>query len=175
MARLILQWLHCLKLFVQLSLFLASPASLPYSPSCLILTLLAYLASGVFLLGDQYSLPVILAMTIIETLLLLAISFIMLKFSRRSERLLQTITALVGANLIMSLVSVPLLMLLPDAPTAEQPGTLTLQLNLLLLFWNLAVISLIFKRAFEIRTIVAGIIAFNYFLLYELLLMNFFP
>jgi hypothetical protein len=66
-------------------------------------------------------------------------------------------------------------MLLPDAPTAEQPGTLTLQLNLLLLFWNLAVISLIFKRAFEIRTIVAGIIAFNYFLLYELLLMNFFP
>jgi hypothetical protein len=174
MTRLLHQWLHCLKLFAQLSVFVSSPANLPYSPACLLLTLLAYLATGFFLLGDQFSLPIIAAMVVIEILLLLAISFIMLKFSKHSERLLQTITALVGVNLFMGLVSIPVFALLPVSPAAEQPGSLTLQINLLLLFWNLAVISLIFKRAFEIRTLFAVIIAFNYFLLYELLLTNLF-
>ena len=36
--------------------------------------------------------------------------------------------------------------------------------NLLLLFWYLAIISLIFKRSFEIRTMTAGFLSFNYFL-----------
>jgi len=168
------QWLICLKIFVQMTLFSASPARLPYSLPCLLLTLLAYVIAGEILLGDQRSFPSILVQIALEFLILYAISYITLKFNGRLERLLQTMTALSGVSLIISLVSIPLVFVLPESPGENEIHPVTLQINLLLLFWNLAVISLIFKRAFGINTLAAGFIAFNYFLLYELLLLNFF-
>jgi hypothetical protein len=62
---------------------------------------------------------------------------------------------------------------LPMGGEAVQP--LTQQVSIVLLVWNLAALSLIFKRSFEIQTVLAGFIAFNYFLLYEFILISLFP
>ena len=174
MQTLIQQWLYCLRHFVLMCLFRSSPSNLPYNFGCIVPTLLAYVVVAELLLGDQRNLFSIMIQVLIEVLILVAISFIILKFVNRSERLLQTLSALIGVNLIISLVSLPIMQLLPETGQGEQIDPLVLQINLMLLIWNLAVISLIFKRAFEIRTIVAGFIAFNYFLFYQLLLINFF-
>lgn len=162
--------LICLKHYIQMSLFFSSPSNLPYNQNCIIYTLVAYVGVGILVLGDQYNLPTIVAIIFIETAIFAAISFIMLKFVKKPERLLQTISALIGVSLIISLISFFFISLLPT-PTDEQQVS---PLALIVLFWNLAVVSLIFKRSFEIRTIVAGFIAFNYFLLYELILINLF-
>ena len=82
-------------------------------------------------------------------------------------------SALIGINLIVSLVSIPVFYLL-SSPTPDQVNPLTLQINVILLVWNLAIISLIFKRSFQINTLLAGFIAFNYFVLYEYILMKLF-
>ncbi len=174
MHSLLSQWLYCLQQYLRISLFRSSPASLPYSHTCILLTVIAYSLVGFLLLHELRSLPSILAQVMVEILLLYAISYAMLRFSHKSERLLQTLSALIGVNLIVSIVGLPIMYLLPEVQPDEPIDPLVLQLNLLLLFWNLAVISLVFKRSFEIRTLTAGFLSFNYFLLYELLLLTLF-
>lgn len=174
MKHLILQWLVCLKHYVRMCLFLSSPANLPYSQGCILLTLIAYIGAGELLLGSKRDLLSIALQIGIEVLLLSAISYTVLRLTHKLERLIQTVSALIGINLVVSIVSLPLLLLLPATDENTTVDPLLLQLNLALLLWNLAVISLIFKRSFEIRTLLAGFIAFNYFLLYEYLLISFF-
>lgn len=157
-----------------MSLFLSSPAKLPHSPAPVLITVLAYIAVGELLLGDQRNLLSITIQIGIEVLILFCISFIALKFTQKPQRLVQTVSALIGVSLIVSVVSLVIMSVLPDSGDAEQLNPLVVNINLLLLFWNLAVISLIFKRAFGVRTIVAGFIALNYFVFYEFLLLNFF-
>ncbi len=168
------QWLYCLQLYVRMSLFRSSPANLPYSPSCILLSAIAYSLVGILLLHDHRSLPSIVGQVVVEILILSAISYTILRFSKKTERLLQTLSALIGVNLVISMVGLPIMYLLPEVTPGEPIDPLVLQLNLLLLLWNLAVISLIFKRSFEIRTMTAGFISFNYFLLYELILLGVF-
>jgi hypothetical protein len=174
MTELIHQWLRCMLLFAQMIFFKGSPSKLPYSPHCLALTLLAYIITGQILLGDQRSLISIVAQIALELAILYAISFIILKYKNKTGRLLQTLTALAGVSLMIGLLSIPVLYLLPGPSGEDQINPIVLQINLFLLLWNLAVISLIFKRSFEINTLTAAFIAFNYFLLYELLLLNIF-
>ena len=156
-----------------MSLFLASPSSLPYSPAALILSVGAYLLVGQALLGEVKNLFEIGIQIAIEILILYLISYAVLAFKKMQGRLLQTLSALIGINLIISITSLLLVAMLPDMQNTETPDPLLVQLNLAILLWNLAVISLIFKRAFEIKTIVAGIIAFNYLLIYEFIIINF--
>jgi len=172
MNLLLRQWLSSLRLYIRVCLFMASPADLPYSPASVVMTLVAYFATAVFLLGDQYDIGRILSLIVVEGVILYVISYLVLKARGLSVRLLQTLSALFGSGLVISLIGVPLLLLVPDADSGES-GALARNLNLTLLLWSLAVISLIFKRAFEISTIAAGFLAFNYFFLYELIIVNF--
>ena len=43
-----------------------------------------------------------------------------------------------------------------------------------ILIWNLAILSLIFKRAFEISTHLSAMIAFNYFVVYQFIVIWFY-
>jgi hypothetical protein len=172
MMKQIYQWVGCLRSYIRISIFIDSPSSLPAGRACIPLTLLLYLIAGIWWLAEMQGVMAVVVQIGLEVGLLYALSFLILRFKNKPERLLQTMSALIGSSLVISLVSMSVLSFLPEA-AAETPGnSLNLQVNLLLLFWNLAVISLIFKRAFEISTIAAGFVAFNFFLLFELILIN---
>lgn len=173
MNSLFFDWINSLKQYFLMSLFMSSPARLPYSPAAVLLSLLAYILIGEILLGDERSLASIIVQISLEVLILTGISFIALKIKKNQYRLLQTVSALIGVNLILSLVSLLIVPALPDSNQLEQTNSQIPLIHLLLLLWNLAVISLIFKRAFDIRTITAGFIALNFFVIYEFLLLNF--
>ncbi len=168
-------WLYCWAQFPGLALFLRSPAQLPWNPALLIPSLAAYLLVGQWILGDARPFSDILLQIGIETGLLAAISAIALRLQGHGERFVQTLHALIGVNLIISLLGYPLVELLPEPAGNERPGTLVFQFSLLLLVWNLAAISLIFRRAFEISTLFAAFLSFGYFLVYEWLLQAVVP
>jgi len=174
MRALIPEWIICLKIYLRICMFMASPASLPPGLNCIMLSFLAYLVTGLLWLSDEQGVPAVVTQIILEISILYAFTVIILKFRNKIARLQQTLSALIGSSLIISMVSIPVLSMLPEASPEGQINGFTLQVNLMLLFWNLAVISLIFKRSFEISTIAAGFIAFNFFLLFELLLLNVF-
>ena len=167
-------WFSSLKHYLQLSVFLSSPAKLPFSSASILLTLIAYITVGELLLGADRGIFSIIIQIGIEVLILFGMTFIVLKITKKPERLLQTLSALIGVSLIISLASLLIMSALPDSGNADEINPIILQVNLVLLLWNLAAISLIFKRAFEIRTFTAGFIAFNYFLFYEYLIFTFF-
>ena len=167
-------WLYCWVQFLRLALFISTPAKLPWNPALLLLSLAAYLLVGQWILGDSRPFSDILLQIGIEVGLLAAISFIALRLQGHGERFVQTLHALIGVNLIISLLSYPLIELLPDPMHNDQPNMLAMQLSLLLLVWNLAAISLIFRRSFEISTLFAAFLSFGYFLVYEWLLLQVF-
>jgi hypothetical protein len=173
-AHLLRLWLYCLAQFVRLSLFLSSPARLPWNPALLAMTLAAYLLAGWLILGSLRPLGDILIQIGIEIGLLALITRLLLAIQQHPERFVQTLHALIGVNLVVSLVSYPLMAWLPQPLRDGQPDMTALQLSLLLLLWNLAAISLIFRRAFGIGTLLAGFLAFSYFLVFEWLLMKVF-
>ncbi len=167
-------WLYCWLQFVRLALFLSTPAKLPWNPALLILTLAAYLLTGQLILGSARPFSDILLQIGIEVGLLALITRVLLAIQQHPERFIQTLHALIGINLVISLASYPLMAWLPAPAQAGTPDMLAVQLSLLLLVWNLAAISLIFRRAFGIGTLLAAFLAFSYFLVYEWLLMQVF-
>jgi hypothetical protein len=173
MSHVLKLWLVCLKHYLQMCVFLSSPSNLPFNPKTTILSLLAYVLVGYALLGNERTLVSIFGQVIIEIGILYAITSVVLKLVKKPERLIQTMSALIGVNLIVSLVSIPLFYLL-SSPTPDQLSPMAFQINVILLVWNLAIISLIFKRSFQINTLLAGFLAFNYFLIYEYILTKVF-
>ena len=140
----------------------------------MLLTLLVYLVVGYFALIDHFSLPTIATLIALEVAIFSMICTVILRLIKHPERLLQTLSALIGVSLVVSLVSLPIFQALPPVVENEPIDPTLLKVNLLLLLWNLAAVSLIFKRAFEFSTGMAAFIAFNNFLLYELIRINFF-
>lgn len=173
MSHVLKLWLVCLKHYLKMSVFLSSPSNLPFNPRTILLTLLAYVLVGYALLGNERTLLSIFGQIMIEVGILYAISSVVLKLVKKPERLIQTMSALIGINLIVSLVSIPLFYLL-SSPSPDQVNPMAFQINIILLLWNLAIISLIFKRSFQINTLLAGFMAFNYFLLYEYIITKVF-
>lgn len=86
--------------------------------------------------------------------------------------MVQTLSALIGTNLIMTSISLPIYSLIIDnSASNESFSQLEINLSIALIFWNLAVLSMIFKRAFDIGTLVSAMISFNYFVLFQLIII----
>ena len=159
------QWLTSLRHYFYMCLFLSSPERLPYSPQALLLTGFAYFLLGLLLVDADNSYPEVCAQILLELLLLALIAWLLLRWKRKPERLLQTCSALLGVTLMFSLLIIPLYRSATSDGAIENANLAFLILAIHI--WNLAVMSLIFKRAFEISTQLSAIIAFGFYILYN--------
>ena len=155
------QWLYSLKHYLLMCLLLSSPQRLPYSPYPLLLTGFAYFLIGLLLVDEQQGYAVICAQILLEMAMLGLISYIGLRWKESLSRWLQTFTALIGVNLVTTAVTVPVYYL----AIGDDDSNYTLLLYFIQI-WNMAVLSLIFKRAFEISIHLSAMISFTYFLVY---------
>jgi hypothetical protein len=73
----------------------------------------------------------------------------------------------IGVNLIITAVTIPLYRFAIQHENNIE--NLLIYVTLVILIWNLAVLSLIFKRSMEISTHLSAMISFNYFLVYQFL------
>lgn len=152
-------------LFWDVCLLRKKPGDMPYSPVLLGLLLVAGMIIDNINLG--FALPgaglfqvagTVLAHT---TVLLGSLSALMV-LTGYMARVVQTLTALTGSGLIISLIAMPLIML----SSLSQQLAMTLAMLLLVLnIWSLAVTMHIFRHALEIKLILAGLLAIGYFLL----------
>ncbi len=136
-------------LFWRLAIFRAGPEDTPYSPSILAVVLMIWtglqLTVGLaqsnvpaaLLLGSQW-----LALTI-----LLVGTLVLLSFKGLTGRWLQTATALVGVDVVLSIVNVPLLLV--GTLLGGATGGLEV-FYLLLVSWQLAAQAFIFHRALNV-------------------------
>ncbi|MDH3217888.1 MAG: hypothetical protein OEN02_09280 [Gammaproteobacteria bacterium] len=165
MQNIVGHWLLSLKQYLLMSLLLSSPAKLPYNTYCVLLTVFAYFALGLLLVDEQRGYGLVCAQIILELGMLALIAYLGLRWKNNLPRFQQTFSALAGINLVITAITIPVY----RATTGNQDSmeNLIVYATLIILMWNLAVLSLIFKRAFEIPTQLSAMISFGYFVVYQ--------
>ena len=171
MQNIIGQWLVSLKHYILMCLLLSSPERLPYNPYSVALTVFSYFLIGLLLVDEQRSYALVCAQISLELGMLGLIAYWGLRWKKSPGRLLQTFSALVGINMIITSVTIPVYRAVTGNET--DIGNLLVYVTLVILIWNLAVLSLIFKRAFSISTHLSAMISFNYFVLYQFVVIWF--
>ncbi len=161
----------CSSVYVRLCLFLASPEQLPANVLCAIKAVIIYSAINIILLDSHTSAFEVIVKIVFEISLLAGIVFYGLKIAKKPERFLQTMSALIGVGMIISLISTPLYLLItPEFKHTQEISQAVINITLILLVWNLSIISFIFKRSFDISTFNAALISFTYLFLFQVLI-----
>jgi hypothetical protein len=168
------QWLISLKHYVLMCLFRSGPDSLPASVHSILFSLFAYCLIGFSLVDDQHSYVSIIQQIAIELSLLAGFIYIGLKWKNLLFRLKQSFSALLGINMIVSIVGILVYHALIDEYGSVSEGELdrnVLNAELLIVFWNLSVMTMVLKQALDIKTLLAAMISFNYFIVYQFLIV----
>ena len=150
--------MNSFRTFFDISLLQAKPQDLPFSHLLLGITLAASIVSYVLALGPVGSEVTrvlgkeisIIPLAIAENLFYAATVWLILRLRRRTERFIQTITAMFGVNTIMQLIMWPVTgWLLKNQGTADasMPAFLIFALRI----WILIVYAHIFRETLETR------------------------
>ncbi len=166
------QWLESLKHYVLMCLFVSGPDRLPAGLHHILISLFCYFIIGLSLVDEQRSYTTIALQITLELTLLTLVIYTALRWKNLLPRLFQSFSALLGINMVISMVSIPVYHALAEAPAVDgEINRTALNATLLIVFWNLSVMSLILKRALNINTVLAAMISFNYFMVYQFLIV----
>ena len=166
------QWLISLKHYVLMCLFVSGPDRLPGSIYSILLSLFCYFLIGLSLVNEQRNYSTIAIQITLELMLLALVIYIGLKWKNTLSRLGQSFSALLGVNMVISAASIPIVGALTEGFSSEEGiSRSAVNVTLLIVFWNLSVMSLILKRALSINTVLAAMISFNYFMVYQFLII----
>lgn len=158
-----------LKLYAGLCLFRRGPEDMPAIPPLLGILLALWMVLQLLAAGLQTGLTLaqMVGAQLIALGVVLGASAAILTFKGLRQRWLQTALALVGVDIALTLVSLPLLLL--GHAAGGTPGFVN-GLYLLLISWQLAVQSFIFHRAFAVGPLLGLALAFGLFILTFLLI-----
>lgn len=164
------QWLVSIKHYALMCLLMSGPDRLPGGVQNILLSLLCYCLVGFALVDEQRSYATILLQIALELLLLALICYSGLKWKDLLSRFTQTFSALLGVNIIISIVSILVYrMLVQEDGVDGELSRIAINMTMILVFWNLAVMSQILRQAFNINTPLAVIISVLNFFLYQFL------
>lgn len=140
-------------LFVDICLFKKGPQDVPASRLLFGLALAAYWIVGIALLSLQSDWLEAIGQAVTESLLLLVFCWVLLLLTNRLSRLLQTTTALLATDALISLPGALLL-----SWWLARPDAAVLQFGLVALtIWHLAVISQVLRLAVS-RPLAFGVV-----------------
>ena len=149
-----------IRLFARVCLFRSGPEDIPFAPPLvailLAIWLLVQFINGALQTG--LSVAQMIGVQMLSMLLMLGASAAILAFKGLQARWTQTALALIGVDIALSLVSIPLL-LLNHAIGQQIP--LINGLYLMLVVWQLAVQSFIYHRALSVSPLLGLALAFG--------------
>lgn len=94
-----------LKIFVDICFLRAAPQDLPVSRSIMLGALVVYATAGMLGVLDVLTLESAILAATVDTLLLAAVTHLVLQWRRLENRLTQTLTALAGCGALLSLMA----------------------------------------------------------------------
>jgi len=161
------------RLFISIALFKKGPQDVPYSMFLVAVLIVATFIVDLFIyqLPNAREVPLDISIIIRYLLAVNAASILMVYlifyFHKHQNRFMQSITAMYGIDLLMSIISFPIHLLLIFAVTnkvlpAAVIGTL---LIMFLLGWNLFVYMHIFRFGLSISPLHAGMLSLVMFML----------
>jgi hypothetical protein len=97
------------KNYFAICLLRKNPQDLPRSAELLAVSLVLYIAISTLVIVYSAPLATAMASSVIEILLVSLITWVILRLHKKPERLMQTLTAIVGTGCIISLFAIPLI------------------------------------------------------------------
>lgn len=149
-----------LKILIGICLLRASPQDLPASRAGMLGALVAYAAAGVIGVLDILTFDNALLVTVVDTLLLAAVTQLVLQWRRLENRLTQTLTALAGCGALLSLLAWGAAGLVREAVQPEWVWAA-------FLVWYTLVFGHILRHALSI-TLAAGVAASLCYLIFSI-------
>jgi hypothetical protein len=148
--------------FIDICRFRKNPQDLPKSYELLFLSIVGYMLASALLAMLSAQLVYATLSGIVEALLVMLFTFGLLQIVNKTERWSQTVTALSGTGIIISLIAFPLYYF---GTTGNQGGfgqIIGLLSLIVLIIWNIAIMAHIFRHALQ-TTIGFGVaIAISY-------------
>ncbi|MGK0674626.1 MAG: hypothetical protein ABWU16_08220 [Halothiobacillaceae bacterium] len=160
--------------FLAICLLRAGPQDLPVHPRLPIGLAGAYVLVGGMVLASQLSFAEGAAQAGLDALLLAAFVWGVLRFRGFPERFIQTYAALLGVNLLLTLLSWPLFAMAPLDPASTRLSAAQVGL-LLVLLWTLIAQGQIWRSALEVGAGLGLLLAFAYFMVASLIIAAVFP
>lgn len=133
--------------FIDICLLRAGPQDLPASGMLLVLTLLAYIVSGMIVLLPSTSFGSAVVQALVDAVLLAGLLRLTLRWRGFSSRFGQTLTALAGAGAFQGMIAWPLVASVHHANAQGLVAPFQSLLLLALFMWTLLVIGHILRHA----------------------------
>ncbi|MCG6935004.1 MAG: hypothetical protein LJE73_03800 [Proteobacteria bacterium] len=152
-------------LFWDICLLRKTPQDIPYSPA--LLGLVVVIGMIIDNINLDFALPKatliqVAGAVLAHTALLMGSLAALLALMGYTARVVQTLSALLGSGLIISLAAMPLIIL---SSLSEQLAMALVMLLLMLTIWSLVVTMHIFRHALSINVLLAGLLAFGSYVL----------
>lgn len=158
-------------LFFDICRLQKGPQDLPYSQALLLGSIAAYATLGFLMLYIDSGWFSAVLQVFVGALLLLAFAKIMLKVSRKSERFMQTATALFGTDALISFFALPII----AGMTTGRVSLLAFAAMVALMIWHWLIIGHILRHALS-ETFSFGLgIAFLYIMASYWIMAQLFP
>lgn len=159
-----------LGLFFELTALKKGPQDIPVNSSVIQIVAGAYLVINLTILQLNNDWGVAALQILVDLLLMVVFTWPLLYFSGWTNRLQQTLLALMGADAVINFFALPAL-----ASLNHQPTDLGFFAMLLLMLWHWLVIGHIYRHALERPLFMALGLAFLYLLLSSQLMEALFP
>jgi hypothetical protein len=164
-----------LKEFFQICLFQKGPQDLPASGGLFWPTMFLYAIMSAMLSYPTQTLLTSLLSGVIESSILLSITYLFLYLRSVPNRWMQAATALAGTGIVFSLLVLPLYYLRVFLQAGPEIQDIIMTVIIFLWFWNIAVMSYILKNAFSSSYLLAALGALAYVAIIMLSLQQIFP
>ena len=145
--------------FVEISLLRLRPQDLPASSRLLAVVALSYTACTAIAHAALLSPIDAVIGGVVDALLLCGLTLSLLALSRRWSRAVQTLTALVGAGTVTTMVAIPFLGWRVNVMRAGEAAGIELAFIAIIVIWNLAVIAHVLRHALSTSFLGATVIA----------------
>lgn len=163
------------KAFFDVCLLQKGPQDLPKSSVLLYLSLILYITFDVLLTIQSRLFVDALLVTFLDVVFLLGVTFLILKQHNHLDRWQQTITALCGSGVILSIFIFPLVYGSAQNQSAEWLKQIILLFFLVMVIWNIAVFAHILRHAISASMGIGIMIAILYIWISSLLISILFP
>ena len=161
-----------IKLFWEICLLRKGPQDVPAAQVLFWLLLIVGMVVDLIIAVNFIDFQSALLMVIANTIVLFGVVIGLLYIFRYANRIIQTLTTLIGTGLIFSVIRLPLMLIVKMVPdNASMFGFI----EIFILVWSLVVIAHILRHALSIELFLAAMLAFGYFMLSYQLVNYFIP
>lgn len=145
-------WLnHWLRSWFGICLLKRAPQDDPASYSGLVLALSLYVISDLVVAGTSSGWKVAWGMTAIDLLVMIVLTVVLLQFTHKSTRFLQTLTALAGTGGLLGLLVLPAVLSVSANHQAQQSSALLVIFWLVMMVWSIVVRAHVYRHALSLN------------------------